>query len=221
MQNDSNEVTTKQRILDCAAVLFAEKGFTETSIRELAMAVGVNGSSIYSHFPSKGTILEQMLEDYYSFNTNSIKNEDVYNILRENPTTDGILKCLQISFPAGRLKYYQTILCVLLQEQFRNPIVRDYMTEHLIWQAEKKISRIVEVLKELGIFRKDSDCDYWMKINSSLLYTFASRMLLGIGDRSPDFAGMDMAGMLKFTLDLMFEKCCANGEPAKDCTWAE
>jgi hypothetical protein len=39
------------------------------------------------------------------------------------------------------------------------------------------------------------------------MYTFAHRVMLGIGDNSPDFSGMGMVGLLKHLFDMMLEKC--------------
>ena len=202
----SDENTTKQKILSCAAYLFAGKGFTETSIRELADAVGVKGSSIYNHFPSKNTILEHMLEDYAAYNIDVFEDRNIKGILRENPTSEGILKCLQLNFPADRVEFHLNVLCVLFQEQLRNPVVRKYVAEHIIMRAERNVRSIVDELKKLRIIRQDTDPDYWVKASSSLFYSFAARMMLGIGDKTPDFSGRGMEEMLRYTFDMMLEK---------------
>jgi len=207
MNSGSNESMTKQKILTCAACLFAEKGFTETSIRELADAVGVKGSSLYNYFPSKNAILAQMLEDYSSCNIDVFEDRNASHILRENPTTDGILKCLQLGFPPDRVKYFLNVLCVLLQEQLRNPLIRSFIREHIILRVERNVKSIIDELKALGIIRQDADPDYWIKVCSSLLYAFSVRIMLGIGDNNPEFTGRGMAEMLRYTFDLMFEKC--------------
>jgi len=43
----------RQMLLDTAAVLFREKGFESTSVRDIATASGLLPGSIYCHFPSK------------------------------------------------------------------------------------------------------------------------------------------------------------------------
>jgi len=199
--------TTRQRILEGAAKLFAEKGFTETSVRELANEVGLNSASLYNHFSSKNAILEFMLEDYSIYNTDIFESRDIHGILKENPTADGIIACLQTGFDPNRLEYFLRVLCVLLQEQLRNPIVRSFVSDHIILRAEKNIKKIITALEEIGVLRLDTDPDYWMKVTSSLFYTFATRMMLGIGDNSPEFVGKGMMEMLKNTFEIMLIQC--------------
>ena len=58
-----SETVTKDRktlILDTAKDLFAEKGYSGTSMRDLAQRVGVEPPSIYFHFTSKEAILWQI-----------------------------------------------------------------------------------------------------------------------------------------------------------------
>jgi AcrR family transcriptional regulator len=52
---------TRDRLLENAALLFAEKGFHGVSVEELGASVGLTGPSIYRHFRTKGAILAEML----------------------------------------------------------------------------------------------------------------------------------------------------------------
>ncbi|WP_230740968.1 TetR/AcrR family transcriptional regulator [Methanooceanicella nereidis] len=54
--------STKDRILDAALELFARKGFDAVSMREIAEEVGIQKSSLYSHFKSKDEILDGIME---------------------------------------------------------------------------------------------------------------------------------------------------------------
>ena len=210
MSYDSQKSSTRQRILVSAAKLFAGKGFTETTIRELAKAAGLkNPASLYHHFPSKNAILEYILEDYSTYNIEVFEHRNICGILQENPTADGMLACLQTVFPPDRADYYLDVLCVLLQEQLRNPIVRNYTSGQIILRAESSVKKIVESLKDIGLVRLDTDPDYWMKVVSSLFYSFAARMMLGIGDNASDFTGMGMVDMLKHTFEILLTTCGA------------
>jgi len=49
--------TTRDRILDIALDLFSRKGYTETSLREIAAELGTSKAALYYHFESKQDIL--------------------------------------------------------------------------------------------------------------------------------------------------------------------
>jgi AcrR family transcriptional regulator len=52
----------KADILDKAAEAFAQRGFTGTSMREIAMAVGMTQQGLTHHFPTKDVLLEAVLQ---------------------------------------------------------------------------------------------------------------------------------------------------------------
>ena len=53
---------TRERILEAAVHLFAEKGYHGTSVRELAREVGIKESSLYNHYAGKEAVLDAILE---------------------------------------------------------------------------------------------------------------------------------------------------------------
>src|SRR5438128_2202472 len=56
--------TTRERILDAAMDLFAQDGFTGTTISEVERRVGLAAGtgSLYRHFPSKEALLRAAVE---------------------------------------------------------------------------------------------------------------------------------------------------------------
>jgi AcrR family transcriptional regulator len=60
--NDS-ALTGREQILDAAAALFSELGFSGTSTRAIADRVGIRQQSIYYHFAGKDEILIELLTD--------------------------------------------------------------------------------------------------------------------------------------------------------------
>lgn len=205
MRNEKELTPTKQKILDCAASLFAEKGYTETSIRELAAAAGLQGSSIYNHFENKIDILNYMLGDYDIFNSGVFVDMSAREALEKDPTTDGIMTCLQTKFPEGMEDYYFKVLSMILQEQHRNPVVKKFIQE-MILIAEERLEVIMNILKDLGVIRRDASPDFWAKILSSVFYTYSSRSVLGIGDFSSGYAGMKMVDLIRRICDMMFNE---------------
>jgi len=53
---------TAERILDAAEELFAERGYTGTTLRDVATRVGVRPPSLYNHFASKDALYAAVLE---------------------------------------------------------------------------------------------------------------------------------------------------------------
>ncbi|GAB10422.1 putative TetR family transcriptional regulator [Gordonia araii NBRC 100433] len=54
--------TAREEILDAAAELFTSRGFTTTSTRMIAEAVGIRQASMYHYFSTKDDILAALLE---------------------------------------------------------------------------------------------------------------------------------------------------------------
>ena len=53
----TGEVTRRDQILDAAATLFAENGYSGVGVDDIGRAVGITGPSVYKHFSSKLAIL--------------------------------------------------------------------------------------------------------------------------------------------------------------------
>ena len=54
--------STAERILDAAEDLFAEKGYSATSLGDVADRVGIRSPSLYNHFKNKEALYEAVLE---------------------------------------------------------------------------------------------------------------------------------------------------------------
>lgn len=61
-----SKVDTKNRILDAAEVLFAERGFADTSLRLITSDADVNLASVNYHFGSKKELIQAVLDRYLS-----------------------------------------------------------------------------------------------------------------------------------------------------------
>src|SRR5690625_1071033 len=82
--------STAERVLDAAADLFAEKGYSATSLGDVADRVGIRSPSVYNHFRSKEAlylaVLERLLERF---------NEPLAERLSEPVTRQRILSWLE------------------------------------------------------------------------------------------------------------------------------
>ncbi|MET7938195.1 helix-turn-helix domain-containing protein [Streptomyces sp. NPDC005322] len=57
----STAAVTRQRILDAASALFAERGYAGTSMRDIAQHLRMTSASLYYHFPAKEELLSALV----------------------------------------------------------------------------------------------------------------------------------------------------------------
>ncbi len=61
----SDAVENRERVMIAARELFAEFGI-HTLIPDIAVRAGVGNGTVYRHFPSKGALIDALLEEYWS-----------------------------------------------------------------------------------------------------------------------------------------------------------
>jgi len=195
---------TKQRIIGVALDLFAERGFTETTMREIGEAAGIRAQSLYTHFNSKACILEHLLEDYKQYASNLKPTAESWNRLNKDATAEDVMACLTLYFPkeAGR---YLKMIVILFQEQCRNETVRTFMTKDLILWHEHYITNILCRLVSVGALTKDIDIAFWATLHANLNYASMARFVLGISEAEPDFRGKRMEEMKRIMYETIFK----------------
>ncbi|MDD5206083.1 MAG: TetR/AcrR family transcriptional regulator [Desulfobacterales bacterium] len=99
--------TRKEAILKAAANLFAERGFNETSMAELAKVTGVAQGTIFYHFNNKEELFLKVLDDFKTSITQEFENH-----IKEKNFTTGLEKV------EGALNFY-LYLAGSMEERFR------------------------------------------------------------------------------------------------------
>src|SRR4051812_29835968 len=73
------ELSTRDKLLDAAAQLFLQNGYTATSMDQVRQAAGVSNGSLYHHFPSKAQLADalyvQTLHDFHAAMLHPIARE--------------------------------------------------------------------------------------------------------------------------------------------------
>lgn len=70
----AGEESPRGRLLRAAAHLFLTQGYAQTTVREIARAVGILSGSIFHHFDSKEAILEAVMTDVSARNAERMQN---------------------------------------------------------------------------------------------------------------------------------------------------
>jgi len=95
MKRDTNK--RKQEIIDAAITLFLKQGVQETSLREIAVSLGISKSTILYYFHSKDEIIDQVANNGAQ-RVNTIR--EYYRSLGNIKPSDGLRKCI-IRFLVG------------------------------------------------------------------------------------------------------------------------
>jgi AcrR family transcriptional regulator len=147
-------MSTKQRILDEALTLFAEKGYDGTGVDLIAERVGIKGPSLYKHYKGKEEILNALIdvaEERYEEMFGSEKNigkipkdrEEFIKVTME-----------RISFTM-RDPMIRKIRMLLVQEQFRNERISEVTTRHQLDGIQRMFAKIIKGMMDEGIIKND------------------------------------------------------------------
>lgn len=146
----AKSVNTQSRILDKSLDLFSENGYAETSLRDIASAVGINVSSIYNHFPSKESILDILFEEYVAYTRATVpKLADVKHKFEqakpEDVTAEYLYDTFFFTYPSEHSERYQKILKIIHYEAISNTQMRMFL------QYETAESTVVGLRSALNI----------------------------------------------------------------------
>jgi AcrR family transcriptional regulator len=119
----SPDYSTRERVAAVAAPLFAERGFSGVSMRDIAEAVGMRAASLYNHYPDKEALYLAALEQV--FGRRVVLVEDA---LRATGT------------PAQRLK---SLVAALVQATAGDPVAARLLQRELLDGDMKRFEQLV------------------------------------------------------------------------------
>lgn len=122
------KITTKQRVVDAASVLFFQHGFHGTSVRDIAEAASVNVSLISYYFKSKQGLLEYAVTHYYEHYL-----EVIHHAIEELETEDEIQQLKQVVYAIIRYKteHFQLTSFIYRELSLDSTFVREMTVTYL------------------------------------------------------------------------------------------
>ncbi|MBP7175607.1 MAG: TetR/AcrR family transcriptional regulator [Thermoclostridium sp.] len=148
-QKDS--IKTKDKILQASIDLFAEKGYGNVSMREIAKEVGIKASSLYKHYESKNDILEsifQLFQESLSLtNLPAVGLKDyLKTVSAEEYLNQGFELFRQTMWAPTILK----ISRIITTEQQRNQSVKNFFVEEMIRKPHVLMQQVFDMMIENG-----------------------------------------------------------------------
>lgn len=168
---------TKQLIIDAALELFSVQGFEATSVGQIADAVGIRKSSLYSHFKSKEEILDTLIEslsEEYDNNAPIANSGAEFSAEAIITQVQGQLLFLLHDAHISKVRKLLTI------EQFRNPEISRMQTKRVYTDILNYNMQTVKALIDAAVLI-DGDAE----IMAAQL-AFPISAWLALCDREPD-----------------------------------
>ena len=142
----------REHLVRLAAELFAEKGFQATTVRNIADEAGILSGSLYHHFDSKESIVDEILSGFF---------EDIMSAYRAvieegKGPRETIADLVRIAF--GTLEPHRAAITVMQNDW---NYLKDMERFSYLTQAEDEVEKMwvgaIRQGQEEGLFRSDID----------------------------------------------------------------
>ncbi len=156
-------MSTRERIIEVSLELFAQRGFSGVSVRDIAKAVGVRESALYKHFKNKQDILDRIITEMQERIRNAYVEQQVPETVREDVAegyaelSEDRLKeiswqlfCLYTKDPM--VSNYRKLL---MREMLVSEHIADLYSEAFIVGVLRRQGETFHKLVEAGMFRKE------------------------------------------------------------------
>lgn len=126
-----DKLSTKNRLLDAAEKLFADKGFDEVSVRDLAAAADVNVAAVNYHFQGKENLYHEVIRRRFSLQKDATLASlaEAMSQADDRPELDAIIRTIVNSYLEGALvrDVGPRIMAAITREMHSN-----YNTRHMV-----------------------------------------------------------------------------------------
>ncbi len=174
-----NEISTKDRILDAALTLFAERGYDGAGVDRIAESVGLKGPSLYKHFKGKEDIFDALIEKVERYYETNFGSEQQLGKIPASAEELIDLSLAKIAFTLHDETIKKTRK-VLAMEQFRNRRIAQLATKHTLDGVQKMYQKILQGMMDAGILRQQDPALL------SMSFTAPITLLIQMCDREPE-----------------------------------
>ena len=147
-------MSTKERILEEALTLFAEKGYDGTGVDLIAERVGIKGPSLYRHFKSKEDIFNSLIDSAEERYEEMFGSEKKIGKIPESRE-----EFIKVTMERIRFSMKDPIIrktrMLLVQEQFRNERISEVTTRHQLDGIQRMFAKIIKGMMDEGLVKKD------------------------------------------------------------------
>jgi len=181
------KMSTKEKILARSLELFGKQGFHETSVRDIAKAVGIQPGALYNHFKGKDEILQALLGDLMESAIVTIFADKAPQELSKRPKA--LLSNIAMTFKLLSFdSKNEALFKLLMQEMYKNSKVRELYLEYFYQQNIKKLSAALFTMMQEEKIRSSDPLLLANEFLSPLFFYQSQVVLLKIDGRSTSAA---------------------------------
>ena len=180
MAEREKKMPTRERILEKALTLFAERGYNGTGVDLIAERVGIKGPSLYKHFKGKEDILNTLIdraEERYNATFGTAENLGPIPKSKEEFIRNA-LERIEFSMKDPMIR---RIRIFLVQEQFRNERLAKITTSHQLDGLQRMYTKLISKMMENGLVKKDDPAMLAMETTAPVVVMIAK------ADRQPEY----------------------------------
>lgn len=174
--------STKEKMMAAALDLFSKKGYSATSVDEIAESIGIKGPNLYKYFKGKEALFKELSE------LSDQSYLDKMNLV--NNKADSIEDAQGLkAFAMGQVKYtmYEDMVIKLRKmltiEQFRSDLMKHQTTIHQYTNINDQFTRIMKNLIKNGSIAENDPALL------ALEFTSVITVLIQLSDREPEKSG--------------------------------
>jgi AcrR family transcriptional regulator len=142
----------RSQLLAIAAELFATRGYSQTTVRDIADAAGILSGSLYHHFDSKEAMLSEILHEFLD-GLNATFEDNVEKGASPREALDGLVRSSFATIHAfpHAVALYQNEAALLANLPGFDFVAKSGRANEQVWL------RVLEAGKKSGDFRKDME----------------------------------------------------------------
>lgn len=173
-------IKTRQKILDEAANMFSEKGYSTVSVRDIANACFIKESTLYYHFENKRDILNTIIKEFET------RQKEITDTIEDAISPSILLKAKPVSFDWIYDTYCEQFLfdpfCnkvmrILLLEQFNDIKIQAQYNE-CFFERTYKLNKVSMMVLEKSRSRKKTDDSEIIQLFNSFLISLIFKYLM-------------------------------------------
>jgi AcrR family transcriptional regulator len=178
---------TREHILTQSLKLFAANGFRETSVRDIAAAVGLQQGALYNHFKNKDAILTTLINQLMESAIVTIfeKKEPAQLYPKGKALLSNIATTFKLLSFDGK---NEALFKLMMQEMYKNSAIRDLYQEYFIQQNIKKLSSIFFMMMQDEMIRSSDPLVLANEFLSPLFFYQTQVVLLKLDEKSTSSA---------------------------------